>query len=68
MTSSKMDADTMSFGPPKGGPGTYSSYLIKPLLEEFLLNPDFEETIKETSEKLSNNTIAMFLETVFNEV
>ena len=40
----------------------------KPLLDEFLHNLDFEETIKEISEKFSNNTITMFLETVFNEV
>merc|ERR1719282_1785407 len=40
----------------------------KPLIDEFLHNLDFEETIKEISEKFSNNTITMFLETVFNEV
>lgn len=40
----------------------------KPLLEEFINNGDFEETIKEISEKFSCKTIEKFIENVFNEV
>ena len=40
----------------------------KPLIEHFLNNGDFEETIKEIAEKLSSKTIEKFLEEVFNLV
>ena len=40
----------------------------KPLIEEFINNGDFEETIKEISEKFSSKTIEKFIENVFNEV
>jgi len=40
----------------------------KPLIEEFVNNGDFEETIKEISEKFSSKTIEKFIENVFNEV
>merc|ERR1719210_3145945 len=40
----------------------------KPLIEEFVNNGDFEETIKEIAEKFSSKTIQKFLEEVFNQV
>ena len=40
----------------------------KPLIEEFINNGDFEETIKEIAEKFSAKTIEKFIENVFNEV
>ena len=40
----------------------------KPLIEEFINNGDFEEAIKEISEKFSSKTIEKFIENVFNEV
>ena len=40
----------------------------KPLIEKFINNGDFEETIKEISEKFSSKTIEKFIENVFNEV
>ena len=40
----------------------------KPLIEEFINNGDFEETIKEITEKFSSKTIEKFIENVFNEV
>ena len=38
------------------------------MIEHFLNNGDFEETIKEIAEKLSSKTIEKFLEEVFNLV
>ena len=40
----------------------------KPLIEHFLNNGDFEETIKEIADKLSSKIIEKFLEEVFNLV
>ena len=40
----------------------------KPLIEEFVNNGDFDETIKEISEKFSIKTIEKFLGEVFNQV
>lgn len=40
----------------------------RPLIEEFINNGDFEETIKEITEKFSSKTIEKFIENVFNEV
>ena len=38
------------------------------MIEEFVNNGDFEETIKEIAEKFSSKTIQKFLEEVFNQV
>lgn len=54
-------------GPPNASRGDIEKW-TDPLLNEFLHNVDYDEAIKEIGEKFSSGTIAVFVETVFNQV